>query len=152
MRITDMITQDEFAWYFINFSPLLLLEMNRGIKWELEFWSYGLTGFKRSGEPCKCEKKVGLARRVTRLAACSHFCEGRVTFLADPTFLHTNSLAHPAGSTRSRRDNQRMCERSWLGQRRQLLFPFTQLESDHLFRDNFSSYERGLKGWDKTTV
>ena len=23
-RITDMITQDEFAWYFINFSPLLL--------------------------------------------------------------------------------------------------------------------------------
>ena len=27
-RITDMITRDEFAWYFI-FSPLLLLEMNR---------------------------------------------------------------------------------------------------------------------------
>ena len=24
MRITDMITQDEFACYFINFSPLLL--------------------------------------------------------------------------------------------------------------------------------
>ena len=24
MRITDMITQDEFVWYFINFSPLLL--------------------------------------------------------------------------------------------------------------------------------
>ena len=24
MRITDMITQDEFAEYFINFSPLLL--------------------------------------------------------------------------------------------------------------------------------
>ena len=23
-RITDMITQDEFAWYFINFPPLLL--------------------------------------------------------------------------------------------------------------------------------
>ena len=32
MRITDMITQDEFALYFINFSPLLLLEMNRGLK------------------------------------------------------------------------------------------------------------------------
>ena len=34
MKITDMITQDEFnlifALYFINFSPLLLLEMNRG--------------------------------------------------------------------------------------------------------------------------
>ena len=28
MRITDMITQDEFDWYFINFSPLLLWEMN----------------------------------------------------------------------------------------------------------------------------
>ena len=25
MRITDMITQDEFARYFINLSPLLLL-------------------------------------------------------------------------------------------------------------------------------
>ena len=24
MRITDMITRDEFTWYFINFSPLLL--------------------------------------------------------------------------------------------------------------------------------
>ena len=24
MRIKDMITQDEFDWYFINFSPLLL--------------------------------------------------------------------------------------------------------------------------------
>ena len=44
MRIEDMITQDEFAWYFINFSPLRLLEMNRGNKWEFKFWSYGLTG------------------------------------------------------------------------------------------------------------
>ena len=24
MEITDMVTQDEFTWYFINFSPLLL--------------------------------------------------------------------------------------------------------------------------------
>ena len=26
MRITDMITQDEYAWYFINFSPLFCWE------------------------------------------------------------------------------------------------------------------------------
>ena len=51
-------------------------------------------------------KKVGFARRVTRLAAGSPFCEGRVTVLADPTFLHINTLTRPAGLTRSRRDNQ----------------------------------------------
>ena len=51
-------------------------------------------------------KKVGFGRRVTRLAAGSPFCEGRVTFLADPTFLHINTLTRPAGSTRLRRDNQ----------------------------------------------
>ena len=34
MRIKDMITQDEFAWYFINFSPLLLHEMNKGNDYE----------------------------------------------------------------------------------------------------------------------
>ena len=39
MRKTDMITQDECAWYIINFSPLLLYEMNRGNKWEFKFWS-----------------------------------------------------------------------------------------------------------------
>ena len=36
MRITDMITQDEFAWYFINFYPLLLYEINRGNKVEFK--------------------------------------------------------------------------------------------------------------------
>ena len=45
------------------------------------------------------KKKVGLARRVTRLAG-SPFCGGRVTILADATFLHTSTFAHPAGSTR----------------------------------------------------
>ena len=52
-------------------------------------------------------KKVGLARRVTRLAADSPFCDGRVIVLADPTFLHTNTLTRPAGSTYLRRDNLR---------------------------------------------
>ena len=37
--------------------------------------------------------------------------------LAAPTFLHINTMACPAGSTRSRRDNQSMRERRWLGQR-----------------------------------
>ena len=45
MRITDMITQDEYAWYFINFSPLLLWEMSGGNKWEFKFWSYGFKAF-----------------------------------------------------------------------------------------------------------
>ena len=87
-------------------------------------------------------KKVGLARRVTRLAAGSSFCEGRVTFLGDPTFLHINTLARPAGSTQSRLDNQSMCEHCWLGQRSQPFFPLTQLGGDLLFRENFSSYKR----------
>ena len=91
-------------------------------------------------------KKRWLAKRVTRQAACSPFCEGRVTVLADLAFLLTNTLTRPAGSTQSRRNNQSMCEHCWLGQRGQLFFPLTQLEGDPLFRDNFSSYERALKG------
>ena len=64
------------------------------------------------------KQKVGSAGRVTRLAG-SPFFDGRVTLLAGPTFLHT--LARPAGSTPSRRDNQSMRERSWLGQRGNLV-------------------------------
>ena len=86
-----------------------------------------------------------LARRMTRLAG-SPFYDGRVTVLADPTFLHINTLTRPAGLTRSRRHNQSLCEHCWLGQKGQPFFPLTQLEGDPLFRDNFSSYERGLKG------
>ena len=51
------------------------------------------------------KQKVGSTGRVTRLAG-SPFFDGRVTLLAGPTFLHINTLAHPAGSTPSRRDNQ----------------------------------------------
>ena len=82
-------------------------------------------------------KKVGFASRVTRLAAGSPFCEGRVTVLADPAFLLTNTLTRPAGSTWSRRDNQSICEHCWLGQKGQLFFPLTQLEGDPLFRAAF---------------
>ena len=35
---------------------------------------------------------------------------GRVTLLAESSFLHINILAHPVGSTWSRWDNQSMCE------------------------------------------
>ena len=35
--MTNMITQDEFASYVINFSPLRLYEMNRGNKREFKF-------------------------------------------------------------------------------------------------------------------
>ena len=69
------------------------------------------------------KQKVGSARRVTRLAGLP-FCDGRVTLLAGPTFLHINTLARLAGSTRIRRDDQSMRElccywkvSSWLGQR-----------------------------------
>ena len=102
-------------------------------------------GLKKRGEPCKCEKKVGLARRVTRLAAGSLFCGGRFTILADPTFLHTNTSARPAGhlvKTRQSKYVRALLTR----QKGQLFFPLTQLEGDPLFRDNFSSYERGVKG------
>ena len=40
-----------------------------------------------------------------------------VILLAGPTFLHINTLAYPAGLTRSRRENQSMLESCWLGQR-----------------------------------
>ena len=103
-------------------------------------------GLKTVANRVNVEKKVGLARRMTRLAAGLPFCEGRVILPADPTFLHTNTLARPAGSTWSKRDNQSMCEHCWLWQKGQLFFPLTQLEGDPLFRDNFSSYESGLKG------
>ena len=58
------------------------------------------------------KQKVGSARRVTRLAG-SPFCDGRVTLLARSTFLHINTLARLAGSTRSRRDDQSMREHCW---------------------------------------
>ena len=65
------------------------------------------------------KQKVGSAGRVTCLAGTPFF-NGRVTLLARLTFLHINTLARPAGSTLSRRDNQSMRERCWRGQRGQL--------------------------------
>ena len=75
---------------------------------------------------------------------------GRVTLLAGPTFLHINTLARPAESTPSRRENHSMRERCWLGQRGQLFshinarWSWLGWEGDPLCRDNFSPYKRGL--------
>ena len=54
-----------------------------------------------------------LARLEPAKAAASPFFDRRITLLTGPTFLHINFLAHPARSTRSRRDNQSMRERFW---------------------------------------
>ena len=54
MKITDMITKDEFnlifALYFINFSPLLLLEMNRGKQMRIQILILGFKGLKKTKE------------------------------------------------------------------------------------------------------
>ena len=50
---------------------------------------------------------------MARPVALCDICSGN-TLLARPTFLHGNTLAHPAGSTRSRRDNQSMRMHCWL--------------------------------------
>ena len=54
MKITDMITKDEFnlifTLYFINFSPLLLLEMNRGKQMRIQILILGFKGVKKTKE------------------------------------------------------------------------------------------------------
>ena len=72
-------------------------------------------------------RQISVARFPTDFPASRvTFCDGRVTLLAGPTFLHINTLARLAGSTRLRRDDQSMRElccywkvSSWLGQRGQ---------------------------------
>ena len=58
------------------------------------------------------KQNVGPARKVTRLAG-SPTIDGRVFFLAGPTFLHINTLARPAGSTQSRRGECVACAASF---------------------------------------
>ena len=50
MRITDTITQDEFARYFINFSHLLLQEMNRVSNENSNFDLIGFKGLRAVGK------------------------------------------------------------------------------------------------------
>ena len=59
MRIKEMITQDEFNWYFKNFSSLLLKEMHScSNKWELKKKKdiiLGMKGLQPAGiyKPCR---------------------------------------------------------------------------------------------------
>ena len=67
-------------------------------------------------------------------------CSGN-TLLAGTTFLRINTFAHPAGSTRSRRDNLSMREHSWVP-------AVTKVNSAGrvtllLDQGNFSPYKRG---------
>ena len=61
-----------------------------------------------------------LTRETKVVSGGSPFIDGRVILLAGLTFLHVNTLAHPAGSTWLRRDNQSMPECCWPGQGGQL--------------------------------
>ena len=98
------------------------------------------------------KKKVGLPRRVTRLAACSHFCEGRVTLLADQRFSMQTLWLAQLGQLGQGETIKECANTVGSDKGVNYFFPFTQLEGDPLFRDNFALFERGLKGWDKTTV
>ena len=69
------------------------------------------------------QQKVGSAGRVTSLARSASF-DGRVTPLAGPSFLHIITLAHPAGSTRSRLDEQNMRGRLLIRAKGSLFFSY----------------------------
>lgn len=82
------------------------------------------------------------------------FFDCRVTLLAAPTFRDKNSLAHPAGSTQSKRDNQCVHEHffkllAWV---KVTLFSHINThkgwfswEGDPLYRGNFSQYKQCLR-------
>ena len=121
-----------FSKYFISLRPRLYGKKLSRVEGSPAYPSYsGRANFsyislQNLANRLHEKQKVGSARRVTRLAGLP-FCDGRVTFLAGPTFLHINTLARLAGSTRSRRDDQSMRElccywkvSSWLWQRGQL--------------------------------
>ena len=63
---------------------------------------------------------ISLQNLANRLSEKQKVDLGSVIPLAGPAFLHINALARPAGSTRSRRENQSMRQWSWLGQRGQI--------------------------------
>ena len=57
-----------------------------------------------------------LTNRLREKQGWPNSLPSRVTLVAGQIFLHINTYARPAGSTRRRRDNQSMRERLWLGQ------------------------------------
>lgn len=78
------------------------------------------------------------------------FFDCRVTLLARPTFRDINSLAHPAGSTLSKRDNQCVHKHFFqlLARARGLhffLMGWFSWEGDPLYQGNFSPYKQCLR-------
>ena len=114
-----------FPVYYIQLRPRLYGEKLSRVEGSLAYPTYpGRANFsyislQNLANHLHEKQKVGSAGRVTCLAG-SPFLDGRVTLLAGPTFLHIKTLARPAGSTPSRRNNQSMRECCWLGQRGQL--------------------------------
>ena len=76
---------------FYQLLPTTSLGNEKGQQMRIQMLILWFKGLKNVANRANVKKKVGLARRVTRLAARSPFCDGRVTFLADPTFLHINT-------------------------------------------------------------
>ena len=68
----------------------------------------------KRGKPLRGNKKSA------RPEGWSSFFDGMITLQDGPTSLLINTLARPVGSTRSRRDNQSMRERSCLERRGQI--------------------------------
>ena len=115
-EMTDKKQQLEFqVWLVLSIRPRLYEEKLSRVEGSPAYPGYpGRVNFsyislQNLASRLHEKQKVGSARRVTRLAG-SPFCDGRVTLLAGPTFLHINTLARLAGSTPSRRDNQSMRE------------------------------------------
>lgn len=98
------------------------------------------------------KQNAGSARRVTRIAG-SPFCDGTLTFLARPIFLHINTFVHSAVSTRSRGDI-RACANtavsSWLEKWAQLFshisarLSWLGQEGEPIPRTTFLHVKRGL--------
>lgn len=76
------------------------LDHSHEVPWAKQFYIHYLT---KRGDRSHEKQNAGSARRVTRIAG-SPFCDGMLTFLARPIFLHINTFVHSAVSTRSRGD------------------------------------------------
>ena len=99
------------------------------LPWASHLFIHFLT---KHDEPFTCIRNKRLARLVEWPG--SIFSDARVAFLVGPTFLHINTLAHQAGSTRWRRDNQSMRKRCSLGRPGQLFFSYTLFKVDSVRR------------------
>ena len=71
MRITDLITQDEFAWYFINFPPTTPAGDEKGQQITISILIVGFKGLSSAAE----WTHYGLRTRYSQLLLCvkSHY-------------------------------------------------------------------------------